>query len=127
MTFDYFFEAPPGWEKAVAQGLFQSRYSFTIGLYFLLDALAISSLWGRYHFTVTGLALLLGFLFLIVTVATYLLTGLCGRIRERLSSSFIDADSRRTLLNASYVGYRLYLIILAAPFAILYAILAARP
>ena len=127
MNCDYLFEAVPKWERAIDQGLFPSSYSFQIGLFFLLDALAIANTWGRYHFTATGLGILLGFLFILLAAASYLLTGLCRRTRERLRSGLIDAESRRMLLNATWTSYRLYLFILGAPFVILYAILAAHP
>lgn len=131
MTFDDLFEATPRWEKAIDRGLLKSSESFLIGCFFLLDLFGISNAWQQYAPASTGRAAGLAFflcLFLaLVFFSTYYVLRLCRETRNRLRSGFIDADSRRTLLNVSYMGYRVYLALLLVPAILLLAVQSLHP
>lgn len=131
MTLDFLFEATPKWEKAIDRGLLQSSEFFLAGCYLFMDFTCIAYIFSNYpSHSAKLLAGLLGFLFLFlffVAFSTYYMVRLCRETRDRLRSSFVDADSRRTLLNVSYMSYRVYLILLVLPAVIFLAIEAVHP
>ena len=125
------FEAPPRWERSINRGLMRSSESFLIGSFFLLDLFGISEAWQQYAPGTTagsaGLVFFLCLFLFFVFFASYYVLHLCDKTRERLHSGVIDSDSRRTLLNVSYMGYRLYLILLLIPAIIFLAIQSIHP
>ena len=92
-----------------------------------MDFLALADIARQYSFTATGLIVLLSCLFALILIASYMVIRLCNQTRQQLRSGFLDPAPRRTLLNVSYLGYRLYLGVIIAPALIFYAILAAHP
>jgi len=127
----YLFEAPPRWEKDIDRGLMKSSESFLIGCFLLLDLASIADAGKHYALdsaqVSAGLATFLFLFLLLIFFSSYYLVRLCNETRERLRSGFIDGDSRRTLLNVSYMGYRLYLILLVIPAIIFLAIQSIHP
>jgi hypothetical protein len=131
MTFDYLFEATPKWENAIDRGLLKSSESFLPGCYLLMNFTGIAYMFGHYPVHSAKpfaglLAFLCMFLFSVVFSSYYVLR-LCDETRDRLRSGFIDPATRRTLLNVSYMGYRLYLILLLIPAIILLAVQSVHP
>ena len=131
MTFDYLFQASPKWEQAIDRGIITSSESFIAGCFLVMDF--TSALYALPHYSLnstkmwTNLILFLGLFLLLVMLSGYYVFRLCTETRERLRSGFIDADSRRTLLNVSYMAFRIYLILLFIPVIFFFAIQAVHP
>lgn len=126
MNFDFLFEATPRWEQTIDEGIIRSGHVASVTMFLLLDCLAIAGAFTHYSVTTAVVTVIFTFLLCLLFGSSYIILRLCDETRLRLACDPVDGDSRRTLLNISYMGFRLYLILIATPGILFLAMQAVR-
>jgi hypothetical protein len=126
MNIDSLFEATPRWEKAIEEGLMRSGHVGSVTMFLLLDCLAIAGALAHYSVTTAVVTVIFSFLLFLLFGSSYIILRLCDEARLRIACKPMDSDSRRAFLNISYMGFRLYLILIATPGILFLAMQAVR-
>jgi hypothetical protein len=116
MNFDYLFRASQDWEQAIEKGLGRSSAAMMAVIFLALNVIGLVNDFRSYGTLTPKQAITVDIFLLLfaamVALSSYYVVRICRDIQQRVRSGFLDAESRQTLLNVSYMGFRLYLILL---------------
>ncbi|MEO6806238.1 MAG: hypothetical protein ABI286_10935 [Edaphobacter sp.] len=116
------------WRKTITHGFLSSRHFWLVIMFNLLNYIDLLGLYRRFHEDARFAPYLTGFILLIVFLinyAGYYILNLYRLMKREFAKSDFQEESATSLLQISYVAFRLYILCLGMSFVFLASFLYA--